>query len=229
MFAPLPSVGSIALIESPTSVTRELGHAGVGSSRRNGCRNSVSSSIRSTSPRSAGCQEATPAFIASCSCARGVLRPLRRRRERRARGHRAAELHVGSGRVELRIRRDLGGGAVGGLAGNAQAERQHHPVVVAGDHEPVEQHLGQLGEDLVGHRRSREQAQRADRCRDDLHIGQQPAADRRADAVGTHQHVALDGRAVGQLHLHAVVAGVEIHHARGRDGARRRVPPSRAG
>jgi len=108
--------------------------------------------------------------------------------------------HDGSGQHPTREHHVPGRDSGAGLPRHALSQREHHAAIVARYHERGGQHLGQLGQKLVGQRRASEQPERTHRRRDDRDLGQQLAADRRPHAVGTDQHVALDAIAVGKTH-----------------------------
>ena len=92
---------------------------------------------------------------------------------------------------------------------------------------PWSRMVGQLLVELRGERRAAVDADALDAGRDHRHLGEQLAAHRRADAVGTDQQVAARGRAVGERDGDAVgVLDVGDHGVAGVQGRHRGRPES---
>ena len=179
----------------------------------------VSSSIRSTRPRSAGCQPDTASTMLRVHLARGLLGPVGRRRDRRAGADAAAQHHVRLDGVDAHAGRELGRRLLGRAA---RVHRAHGERDAGGrvdrDHEAAEQDLRQRVVDLGRQRRAGEDAEAADAGVDHLDVGQQRAPDRGVDAVGADQHVALGGAAVGEQQADAVAVALEAGDGAGAQG-----------
>ena len=131
----------------------------------------------------------------------------------------AVEHHVRRGVLDRHRHAELGGGVRPRAAGDASAERQHHPAAVARrSRTPAYRPRGSSASNssVSGERPNSPSAPTGAGMI--ATSGMQLAADRRADAVGGDQHVALGGTSVGE-------AAARCHPARRRSPR----PPPRSG
>ena len=149
---------------------------------------------------------------------RRASRPLGRRRDHRPGRHAAADHDIVVDRLECHVGGDRGRRVTRALPGAVDRDQQPRALAVRGDDHALEQVRRQLAGQFGGQGRTPEDAKPADACVDDRGAGEPLPADRRADAVGAHEHVTLGRAAVGECHRHAVrrllvpgdgVAGVE--------------------
>ena len=131
-------------------------------------------------------------------------RPLRRGRDHRPRRHAAADHDVVVDRLERHVRGDRGRRIARPLPGPVDRDQQPRALAVRGDDHTLVQVRWQLPGQFGGQRRTAEDAEPADAGVDDRGAGEALAADRRADAVGADQDVAVGRGAVGERHRHAI-------------------------
>ena len=131
----------------------------------------------------------------------------------------------------MHVGRKLGGRRADGAPRVEGAEQEPVAGAVGGDDEALQQQLRKLRDDLGRQRRAAEDADALDAGVDDLRVREPLLADRRADAVGADQHVAVGGAAVVEAQRDAIrallvadgaPAGVErVAQARHQDLAQR--------
>ena len=180
----------------------------------------MSSSIRSTRPRSAGCQPATASTICACTSRAVSARPLAGAGIGVPGRMPPLSIMYGSTGSSAHVGRELGGRLVGRAARVHRAHRERDAGGrVDRDHEAARAgsraaRRGRPAAAACGRRRRG----RATPVSITSTSGSSARADRRVDAVGADQHVALGGAAV-----------VEQQRARLRRRARSRRPCRRAG